>query len=270
MSKVTDAATALQRVRPGDTVGLGGMILYRRPVGLVLELIRQGTRDLTLLGWTLGFAADLLVGAGRAHCVRTSYFGLESFGLAPMYRRQVESGTVTVVEETESTIAFGLRAALQGTGFMPALALADTDILAVRPDIRLVTCPYTGETYPAMPALRPDVALIHAVQADASGNAVLGANLSIDVDMALLARTTIVSAEEIVPVGSLPSGAAELPGHVVHAVVPMPNGAWPTSCHPRYPVDGNALVDYLEAAETGGFDGYLSWLLAGEGGAHRA
>lgn len=262
MQKVVDPKTAAKLVRPGDTVGIGGMILYRRPVGLVLELIRQGLRDLTLLGWTLGLEADLLVGAGAVRRVRTSYFGLESFGLAPMFKARAEAGEVEVLEETESTLAYGLRAALQGVGFMPARALAGTDVLRVRPDIRLITCPYTGEAYPAMPALRPDVALIHALQADAAGNAVLGANLSVDVELALLARVTIVSAEAVVPAGGLPAGMAEIPGHAVAAVVPLPAGAWPTSCYPRYPVDGEALLNYLAACGADQFDAHLERLLA--------
>lgn len=261
MTKVMDPGDAARLVQSGDTVGIGGMILYRRPVGMAIELIRQGVRDLTLLGWTLSLESDLLIGAGCVRRVRTSYFGLESFGMAPMYKRSVEAGQVEVVEETESTLAFGLRAALQGTGFMPARALVGTDILRVRPDIQLVTCPYTGELYPAMPAVRPDVAIIHALAADSGGNAVVGANLSIDRELAMLARTTIISAEEVVPTGELPGGMVDIPGHVVTAVVPILAGSWPTSCYPRYPVDGDAVLDYLEACSRGEFDRYLERLI---------
>lgn len=256
-----DASEAVGLVHSGEVVGIGGMGLFRRPVGLVLELLRYGVRELTLLGWTLGFEADLLVGAGAARRVRTSYFGLESFGMAPMYRSRAEGAEISWVEETASTLAFGLRAALQGTGFMPARSLMGTDLLRLRPDIQLIACPYTGEVYPAMPALRPDVALIHALQADENGNCVLGANRAVDTELAVLARTTIVSAEVVVPGGRLPAGMAEIPGHVVQAVVPMTGGAWPTSCYPRYHVDGDELLDYLERCQAGQFSAYLSNLL---------
>ena len=112
-------ATAL--VADGDTLALGGMTLYRRPVAFALALIRRQPppRDLTLLAFTGGPAADILVGAGLVSKTRTCYFGLEGFGLAPMFTAAVQSGRVRVFEESEASIASGLRATVAKTGFMP-------------------------------------------------------------------------------------------------------------------------------------------------------
>ena len=261
MNKLKALPEAIKNVPRGVTLGLGGMILYRRPVAAVMEIIRQGIGDLTLLGWTLGFEGDLLIGAGLVDVVRTSYFGLESFGLAPMFRSYVERGKVRVIEESESTLGFGFRAALQNVGFMPAKALIGTDILKVRPDLKLVTCPYTQETYPAMPAIKPDVTIVHALKADSFGNAVLFANLAADVELALLAQYTIITTEEVVDTAEIENQGADIIGKCVDAVVHVPGGALPTSCYPLYPIKGRAIVEYIEACQAGSFSDYLESLL---------
>jgi glutaconate CoA-transferase subunit A len=260
MSKLTSLAQAAQLVRDGDTLALGGMTLYRRPVAFVQELLRRESppRDLTLLCFTASFESDLLVGAGLVGRVRTCYFGLESFGLAPMFTQAATAGTLAMAEETEASLAFGLRATLAGVGFMPGRGWLDTDLLRVRPDVKVIEDPYTGEEVVAFPAVTCDVAVVHAVRADRVGNAVLGGNLAVDVELALVAERVIVTAEEVVDklVGPL-----DLSGIPVTAVVHAPRGAWPTSCYPVYPVGGEELLRYAEACPDG-FERYLRGFLA--------
>ena len=131
MSKLASLAEAAALVRDGDTLALGGMTLYRRPVAFVRALLQQESppRDLTLLCFTAGFESDLLVGAGLVERVRTCYFGLESFGLAPMFTQAATAGTLAVVEETEASLAFGLRATLARVGFMPGRGWLGTDLV---------------------------------------------------------------------------------------------------------------------------------------------
>ncbi|MBU0703067.1 MAG: CoA transferase subunit A [Chloroflexi bacterium] len=195
--KVVDLASAAGLIHNGDTLALGGMTLYRRPVAFVRALLQRNPppRDLTLLCFTAGFESDLLVGAGLVRRTRTCYFGLESFGLAPMFTRAATVGTLEVVEETEASLAFGLRATLAGVGFMPGLGWLGTDMLKVRPDVQVITDPYTGEEVVAFPAVTCDVAVIHALRADRAGNAVLGGNLAVDVELSLAAERVIVTAE---------------------------------------------------------------------------
>jgi glutaconate CoA-transferase subunit A len=252
--KVMSLEEAARLVQPGHTLALGGMTLYRRPVAFVRELIRQRTGDLTLLALTAGYESDVLVGAGLVKRVRTCYFGLEVFGLAPMFTTLATTGQVEVIEETEASIAFGLRAALAGVGFMPGQGWQETDLLWVRPDIKLVHDPYSERSYVAFPAIHPDVAVIHARVADRAGNALMGGNLAVDWELSLAARKTIVTAERLV--GEL-EGRADILGLCVHAVVETPRGAYPTSCYPDYPLAGEEILNYIEACAAGRFEEYL-------------
>ena len=237
-------ADAVALVRDDQTIGLGGMTLYRRPVAFVRALIaRPGPpQNLTLLAFTGGLAADMLVGAGLVTRTRTCYFGLEIFGLAPMFTAAVQSGRVTVMEESEASIACGLRATMAGVGFMPSRAWLGTEMFRARPDVRTITDPYTGRELTAFPAIGCDVAIIHVLQADLFGNAILGGNPTIDLELTLVAKTVILTAESIV--NALP-GPIDIAGQPVTAVVHAPRGAWPTSCYPLYPLDGEAILDYI-------------------------
>jgi glutaconate CoA-transferase subunit A len=261
--KLVNLREAVQCVPSGCTLALGGTTLYRRPVAFVKELIRRFLEtgepcDLTLLAFTSGIECDLLVGAGLISRVRTCYFGLEIFGLAPMFTYYANRGEIEILEETEASLALGLRAQMAGIGFMPGRAWLGTDLPALRPDVRLVKDPYTDETLMAFPAIRPDVAVIHAVRVDTIGNADIGEHKGVDEELALTAAKLIVTTEEIVPQLT----KANLVAPLVHAMALTPGGAAPTSCHPCYPLDGSALLSYAEqVSDPVSFQQYLhSWL----------
>ena len=232
---------AVARIPSGCMLALGGMTIYRRPMAFVRALLRRYAQtgephDLTLLSFTAGLESELLVGAGMVARVRTCYFGLEIFGLAPMFTLRAGRGEIEIIEETEASIAFGLRATMSSVGFMPGRAWLGTDLPKLRPDVKTVIDPYSGEELMAFPAIVPDVAVIHALQADMAGNCLIGANRAIDEELAITSRLVVVTAEEIVPELS----KADFTAPFVDAVVHMPEGALPTSCHPLYPVDGMA------------------------------
>lgn len=258
MNRLVSLQEAVAQVPSGCTLGLGGMTLYRRPVALVRALLGIGTADLTLLSLTCGFESDLLVGAGRVRRVRTCYFGLEGFGLAPMFTQRATAGEIEVVEESEASLACGLRATLGGVGFMPSIAWRGTDLPRVRPDVRMVADPYSDETYTAFPAIAVGVAAIHVPIADRSGCARLGGNLALDRELALAAEQIILTAEQVVDRLAGPVDLVCLKGTLV---VEAPHGAWPSSCYPEYGIDGDALLDYLETCATQGFQAYLDRFL---------
>jgi glutaconate CoA-transferase subunit A len=259
VDKTTDMATAAALVRDGQTIALGGMTIYRRPVAFARALIglERPPHDLTLLAFTAGLAADLLVGAGLVARTRTCYFGLEIFGLAPMFSRAVEAGTVRVIEESEASIALGLRATMARIGFMPGRAWQGTEMFQARPDVKLIADPYSGETLTAFPAIPVDTAVIHVLRADRSGNCLFGANPTIDRDLAVAAGQVIITAEAIVDRLEPP---IDLPGLPVTAVVHAPRGARPTSCYPLYPIDGEEILRYIAACNAGEFEAYLNAL----------
>ena len=258
MNKVIPLYETVALVQPGNTLGLGGMTLYRRPVAFVRELLKTDVRDLTLLCFTAAYESDLLVGAGRVGTVRACYFGLEAFGLAPMFTAQAAGGAFRIVEESEGSLAFGLRATLAGVGFMPGPGWLGTDMLTVRPDVKVIDDPYTGKPVVAFPALTCDVAVIHAPIADRAGNARLGGNLAVDRELSMVARHVIVTAEEIVDALDAP---VDIGQNFTTAVAHAPRGAWPTSCHLRYPIDGGEILRYIDACASNQFEDYLRTLL---------
>lgn len=260
--KLISMEQAAELVPSGGTLALGGMTLYRRPAAFARALLSRfqaagEPKDLTLLAFTAGVECDWLVGAGMVSRVRSCYFGLEIFGLAPMFTYCAGRGDLEIIEETEASLAMGLRAQMAGIGFMPGRAWLGTDLPSLRPDVRTVIDPYSGEELVAFPAIRPDVAVIHALRADADGNAQIGLNKGVDEELLLTAGTVIVTAEEIVP----ELEHAELVGPLVHAIVHAPQGAWPTSCHPFYPLDGKALLEYTASvSDTESFQRFLDGL----------
>jgi glutaconate CoA-transferase subunit A len=261
LNKMLSLQEAAALVRSGDTLALGGMTLYRRPVAFVRELLKTDTRDLTLLCFTAAYESDLLVGAGRVRAVRTCYFGMEAFGLAPMFTQRATSGEIQIVEESEGSLVFGLRATLAGVGFMPGPGWVGTDMLKARPDVKVIDDPYTGKPVAAYPAIACDVAVIHAPIADRAGNARLGGSLAIDRELSMVARHVVVTAEEIVDALDAPVDIGQT---FTTAVAHAPRGAFPTSCHPVYPLAGTEILRYLDACAAGQFDAYLRAALEGQ------
>jgi glutaconate CoA-transferase, subunit A len=238
---------AVERVESGSLLALGGMTNYRRPIGFVRALIKHFLQtgqpnDLTLLSFTAGLESDLLVGAGMVSRVRTCYFGLEIFGLAPMFTYYANRGEVDIIEETEASLAFGLRAQMAGVGFMPGRGWLSTDLPKLRPDVKTIIDPYNGEELIAFPAIKPDLAVLHVLEADQDGNARLGRNKGVDEELMATAVDVILTAEQI----TTELSRAELVSPFVNGVVNVPNGAAPTSCHPNYALDGEMFLSYTE------------------------
>jgi glutaconate CoA-transferase subunit A len=259
--KLVDLTAVLPLIHNNQTIALGGLTIYRRPVAFVRALLQRKPRpqNLTLLTFTAGLASDMLVGGGCVSHTRTCYFGLESFGLAPMFTKMVENGRLTVIEESEASIACGLRAAVGQLGFIPSRAWQGTDLFKVRPDVKTITDPYNGETLTAFPAIHVDVAIIHVLKADRFGNAILGGNPTIDEMLSNVAKTVILTAETVV---DKLEGPVELTGLPVTAVCHVPKGAWPTSCYPTYLLDGEEILRYIDACHAGEFEDYINYSIA--------
>jgi len=260
LNKQIPMAAAIQLVPSGCTLAMGGMTIYRRPMAFARALVTKARRentpnDLTLLAFTAGPESDLLVGAGIVSRVRTCYFGLEIFGLAPMFTYRANRGEIQIIEETEASLVLGIRARLARIGFMPCRAWLGTDLPRLRPDVLTITDPYTGEELMAFPAIKPDVAVIHALRADLEGNAQIGLNKALDEELSVAAETVIITAEEIVP----QLDKADIVAPFVQAVVHAPHGATPTSCHPFYPIDGENLLAYIEqVSDPASFESFIA------------
>ena len=245
--KRASLADAVSLVSDGATVALGGGLSARLPMAMVRELVRQGRRGLHLVGSAHSIDVDLLVATGAVRRLEESYVGFEQdLGLAPAYRRAAEEGSIEVAESCCATILAQLRAAEMGLPFLPVRGVRGSDIGRLHPEYAEVTCPFTGETLVAVPALRPDV--LAAVSA------------------LVAAVVELVSTDDVVASG------VTIPAHLVAAVAEAPFGAHPSSCYPRYAYDRGHLREYVSAAQSGqaDLDKYLATYVNGSEESYRA
>jgi glutaconate CoA-transferase subunit A len=228
------------------------------------ELIRQGRRDLHLMGWNNAIDFDLLIGAGCARSVETSYVGMGALGLARNYRRWAEDGRVRVNEHTETTAIDMFRARAMGIPFIPTRTPLGTDLPKHNDRIVLFASPIDGSPLAAVPAVEPDVSVIHAHRADERGNIQLDAaswmDNSVDILIAKSGRAVIVTVEQIVSTAEIERQPLQtiLPSVFVTAVVEAPYGAHPCCCDSRYGYDIPFFRDYYAASyEQASFDAFV-------------
>lgn len=235
-------------VQNGDLIGVGGLSFWRKPTTACHEIIRQNIKNLTLCTFVGGIEVDLLIAGGSLSKIKSCFVGMEIFGMAPHFRKAVESGSIKVSEESEATIALGLRASYLKVPFMPLKGIIGTDMPKVRNDIKQIEDPLgSGTQVMAVPKIDLDVAILHVPYADEFGNANIAGALWMDADMAKTAKTTIIVCEKLVEtedIRYLP-GKAQLPMQTTDAVVKIPFGAHPTSCYPFYTFDPLHIQEYL-------------------------
>jgi len=237
-------------VNDGDIIGIGGLSFWRKPISGCREIIRQNKKDLTVCTFVGGIDVDMLIAGGCASEVRSCFVGMEIFGMAPHYRKAVESGSIKISEESEATIALGLRASYLKVPFMPLKGIIGTDLEKVRDDIKQIEDPLgSGTQIMAVPKIDLDVAILHVPYADELGNGNIPGAVWMDADMAKTAKKTIIICEKIVEtedIRYLP-GKAQLPQQTTDAVVKIPFGAHPTSCYPIYTYDPLHIQQYIKA-----------------------
>jgi glutaconate CoA-transferase, subunit A len=264
--KRASVADLVSLVSDDATVALGGGLSARLPMALVRELVRQGRRGLHLVGSAHSIDVDLLVAAGAVRRLEESYVGFEQdLGLAPAYRRAAEAGTIEVAESCCATILAQLRAAEMGLPFLPVRGVRGSDIIRLHPEYAEITCPFTGETLTVVPALRPDVALLHAPAGDRYGNLHLEQPYVLDERFASASAIVVATVDELVSTDEVTAAGLTIPAHLVAAVAEVPYGAHPSSCYPRYAYDRAHLREYLSAAQSGPEDleKYLATYVSG-------
>lgn len=227
-------------VRPGDRVALEGFT-HLIPFAAGHEIIRQGLRDLTLIRMTPDLIYDQMIGAGCARKLVFSWGGNPGVGSLPRFRDAVEHGwpaPLAIEEHSHSAMAHAYAAGAAGMPCAIFRGYLGSGLPEVNGHIRTVPCPFTGETLAAVPAIRPDVTIIHAQQADRDGNVLIDGIIGVQKEAALAASRTIVTVEEIVdrfaPHGR---GAVILPSWTVTAIVTAPRGARPSYAHGYYARD---------------------------------
>jgi glutaconate CoA-transferase subunit A len=227
------------------------------------EIIRQRRRDLTLIGPISDILFDQLIGAGCVARVTAAWVGNVSAGLGHAYRRAAEQGIprpIEIHDHSNFSIALALHAAALGAPFIPAHTLLGSDIVRSNPELRVAPSPLDGRPLLLVPALAPDVAVLHVQRADAEGNAHAWGNLGICREAALAARVVIVVAEEIVPPEVIRSDPNRVlvPAFRVAAVAHVPGGAHPSPVQGFYNRDHAFYHEYHQATRT--LAGMEAWL----------
>lgn len=230
-------------------VGIGGLSFWRKPMSACREIIRQKKKNLSICTFVGGIEVDMLVAANCVSEVRACFVGMEIFGMAPHYRKAVESGLIKVSEESEASIALGLKSSYLKVPFMPLKGMIGTDFPKVRKDIKQFEDPLgSGTQLMALPKIDLDIAILHVPFADEYGNANIAGAVWMDDDMAKTAKKTIISCEKLVETEDIRhlQGKAQLPMQTSDAVIKMPFGAHPTSCYDRYTFDAIHIQEYLK------------------------
>jgi glutaconate CoA-transferase subunit A len=242
------------------------LAVAREQSGVAMEatraLIRRGVKDLQLITLpTSSLQADLLIGAGAVASIETSAVSLGELGSAPRFTAAVLAGSISVKDTTCPALHAAFQAAEKGVPFMPLRGLLGSDLLAHRPDWKVIKNPFADDDpIVLLPAIKPDFALFHAPLADRDGNVWIGRHRELAV-MAHAAAKTVITVERLHD-GNLLDDAqlapATLSGFYVESVALAPSGAWPLALSDHYPADHAHLQEYVRLAATPeGFARYL-------------
>jgi len=259
---VTLAEGVARLVHDGDTVALEGFT-HLIPVAAGHEIIRQGRRDLTLVRMTPDLVYDQLIGAGCARKLIFSWGGNPGVGSLHRFRDAVEHGWPTSLELDEHSHAGMANRYVAGASGLPFAVLrgyVGTDLPAQSSTIAAITCPFTGEVLTAVPAVNPDVTIIHAQRADRRGNVQMWGVTGVQKEAVLAARRSLVTVEEVLDELEPRPGAVVLPTWVLSAVAVVPGGARPSYAQDYYDRDN----DYYKAwdAISRSRDTFTTWLEA--------
>lgn len=259
--KIVPLEAALSPLKDGMTLGIGGWIFHGQPMALVRGLIRKGVRDLTLIPAPGSIAPDMLIGAGCVATTACVFISFEHLGLAPNFRRAAQAGAIKVLEMDGPGIAGGLRAGACDLpfGLIPDLG---TDLPRVNPDgYRRARVQDGGRPLLEVPAIKPDVVLLHGQQADEQGNVQYFGAGYFDLLLAQAAKHVICLVDRIVPSSAVRSSArlTKIPSAFVDAVVVSPYGAHPGASAGLYDQDEQHLKAYVAASrDQVSFDAYLA------------
>ena len=234
-------------VHDGDTVAMEGFT-HLIPFAAGHEVIRQGRRDLTLVRMTPDLIYDQLIGMGAARKLIFSWGGNPGVGSLHRFRDAVDTGwprPLELDEHSHAAMAAAYAAGAAGLPFAMLRGYLGSDLPRVNPNIRSVTCPFTGERLAAVPAIRPDVTIVHAQRADRAGNVLVEGIVGVQKEAVLAAARAVVTVEEIVDdLRTTSPNAVVLPHWTISAVVEAPGGARPSYAHGYYARDNAFYVTW--------------------------
>jgi glutaconate CoA-transferase, subunit A len=235
-------------------VAVGGCLFSRTPMALVREILRQRRTGLTLARNLTCTEGELAMVAGAAERIVTAWMSIGlPWGVSKVMREHVESGKVELEEWSHLALGLRFRAAAMGVPFLPALTMLGSDLCSVT-GLRTVEDPYTGERLAAVPALFPDVAILHVHRADRFGNCQIDGYPHMDADIARAAATVLVTTEELIDADEVRRhpDRTVIPGFVVDALALAPFGSFPHECYGLYEADVDHFQTYTDAINARG------------------
>lgn len=252
MTKLTSLSEAVaMHVQDGDLVYAAGFT-HLIPFAAGHEIIRQGRKDLILARATPDLIYDQMVAAGCARKVIFSYMGNPGVGSLRFVRAEIEAGRLEWEEYSHFGMISRLQAGATGLPFMPMNPTGAGDLERCNPLIRRVTDPYSGKEVVVVPALTPDVAIVHVQRADAEGNAQIWGIIGEQKEAAFAAKRVILTAEEIVDAAVIRSDPNRtlIPGFIVDAVCHVPYAAHPSYTQGYYDRDNTFYLEWDEISKT--------------------
>jgi glutaconate CoA-transferase subunit A len=263
-NKVVSLVDAVRRyVRDGASIAMGLCLESLIPFAAGHEIIRQGKKNLTLIGPISDILFDQLIGAGCVNTVIAAWVGNVGAGLGHNFRRAVETGipqALTMHDHSNFTLVLALKAAAMGVSFLPTRTAGGSDITKNDRAFRPVVCPFSAETLTAVKAIAPDVAILHVQRADCFGSAHIWGNLGAAVEAAYAAERVILTCEELVSRDVIVSDPNRtlIPGILVDAVVHEPCGAHPSPMQGFWKRDDEYFLRYHDQSRRR--EDFLEWL----------
>jgi glutaconate CoA-transferase subunit A len=261
MPRMTLAEAVNAHIRDGDTVAMEGFT-HLIPHAAGHEVIRQRRKNLTLIRMTPDIIYDQLIGMGCAKKVVFSWGGNPGVGSLHRFRDAVENGWPHALEIEEHSHAAMANAYEAGAAGLPCAIFrgyVGGDLPKVNSNIKYIQCPFTGETLAAVPAHRPDVAVIHAQKADRDGNVLIDGIVGVQKEAVLAAKRSVVTVEEIVDdLGPRSFNAVVLPAWTVTAIAEVPGGAYPSYAQGYYARDNGFYKEWDAISRER--DSFLAWM----------
>jgi len=262
MPRFLSLAEAVEEcVRDGDAVAIEGFT-HLIPCAAGHEIIRQQRRRLTLIKMTPDLVCDQLIGMGCAERLVFSWGGNPGVGSLHRFRDAVENGwpnPLAIEEHSHAAMANAYEAGAAGLPCAVFRGYIGVDLPKVNPNIRSVTCPFTGERLAAVPAHQPDVAVIHAQKADRAGNVMIEGIVGVQKEAVLASKRALVTVEEIVEdFGERSFNAVILPGWTVAAIACVPGGAYPSYAQGYYKRDNAFYIGWDKIARER--ESFLAWM----------
>jgi glutaconate CoA-transferase subunit A len=247
-------------VQDGSTLAMEGFT-HLVPFAAGHEIVRQKRRNLTLIRMTPDVLYDQLIGMGIARKLIFSWAGNPGVGSLHRFRDAVENDWPSPLEIEEHTHAAMANAYDAGAAGLPCAVFRGyfgSDLVKKNPNIKFIRCPFTGEELACVPSLRPDLAIIHAQQADRDGNVLIEGILGVQKQAVLAARSALVTVEKIVNTLEPAENSVVLPSWTITAVALVPGGAKPSYAHGYYSRDNAFYEDWDKISRDR--DGYTRWM----------